>query len=161
MNCYRFLCFACLPEKPQHLHLVLIKTLLTLIDFYPVNLLPSVSSYVAMWYNTQLPTDNLLFCVDAAQEDIIISIPSSAKSSTIEVPEPHVTYAQVIKVVTRLTTKALLHRKRQGLVSFRSQRESPAWSHGERFGGMGGGSCGQSALAEYAQSWREGCSEKD
>lgn len=43
-----------------------------------------------MRYNTLLPTDDLLFCVDAPQEDIVISIPSSAKSSTKEVPKPHV-----------------------------------------------------------------------
>lgn len=42
INCYsllsfRFFCFACLPEKSQHLHFLQMKTLFVFIDFYIVN----------------------------------------------------------------------------------------------------------------------------
>jgi len=116
INCYslfslRFLCFARLPEKSQHLHLVLTKTLLMLIDFYVVNILPRVSCYMAPRFNSRLSAAHLRFSMDTR-----IKAPHrgycnfqthpNTEPSTTGVSELHRTYAQVTKIVTRLTSKS-------------------------------------------------------
>lgn len=115
INCYslfsfRFLCFARLPEKSQHLHLVLIKTLLMLIDSYVVNLLPRVSCYMATWFNSLLSAAHLRFRADTCTKaphrgNCNFQTHANIESSTTEVSEFHQTSAQVTTTVTRLTAK--------------------------------------------------------
>lgn len=187
INCYslfsfRFLCLARLPEKSQHLHLLLIKTLLMLIDFYIVNLLPRVSCYVTTWFNS-LSAAHLRFrtdtCIKAPHWGYcnFQTPPLNTKSSTTEVAEFHQICAQVMKILTRLPAKVHWgkspggHRNHPGPCSVGSwgvwgrRARSQAWSRGQRAEGAGGGSWGlsstrQAALPEDALSWREGCSKK-
>lgn len=101
INCYsllsfRFFCFACLPEKSQHLHFLQMKTLLMFIDFYIVNLLPRVSCYVAMWFNSLQPTSGSewMLALKLHIENSASSRLTTTESSTTEVSQIHQTYPQ-------------------------------------------------------------------
>lgn len=165
-------CFAHLTEKLQYLHWMVMKTLLMLIDFYILNLLPRVSCYVAMWFNSLLSAAYLRFRTDACAEAL------HGGCCHFQTHPSRAQYGRGLQISPELCSgdenshqadsKGALGEEScwwkepprpllSGFgVGFRSQRHHQAWSCGERAEGAGGGSSGLSSTrqAEAALPWR-------